>query len=112
MCDEVTVFDPENEATELRLSDPNVLFPRQDGTLATGRIAKHHAGELVLNGKCLGIIISGSNVFSPVLPLRPGTFELNVEDGAVKVIDATGRVVAQQPCGCVKLVIILLGCLT
>ena len=25
--DEVTAFDPENESTELRLSDPDVFFP-------------------------------------------------------------------------------------
>ena len=35
--DEVTAFDPDNEPRELRLSDPDVFFPRQRTVIATGR---------------------------------------------------------------------------
>ena len=50
--DEVTVFDPENEATELRLSDPDVLFLRQKTVMAVERsfMTAAGVGELVLDG--------------------------------------------------------------
>ena len=53
--DEVTVFDPENEATELRLSDPDVLFLRQKTVMAVERsfMTAAGVGELVLDGQCL-----------------------------------------------------------
>ena len=53
--DEVTVFDPENEATELRLSDPHVLLFRQKTVMAVNRSFPTAAGigEMVLDGQCL-----------------------------------------------------------
>ena len=78
------------------LPDVEVYFPKQDGTLANGRIAKRHVGALVVNHKCLEIrLIGGSGVPDTVLPLWPSTFELNVEDGEVAIVDAGGRVIAR-----------------
>ena len=53
--DEVTVFDRENEATEMRLSDPYVLLLRQNTEMAFERAFMTAAGvgELVLDGQCL-----------------------------------------------------------
>ena len=41
---EITAFDPKNEATELRLSDPEVLFLRQETVMASERIFLAAAG--------------------------------------------------------------------
>ena len=50
--DEVTAFDPENEATELRLSDPDVLFPRQETIMGFPTLMQALGmGELVLDGQ-------------------------------------------------------------
>lgn len=78
------------------LPDAQVYFPRQDGTLAAGRSSKRHIGELVLNGKCLGVSVS-SSFGVPEYPLLiwPSAFKLNVEDGAVEIVDAGGRVLAR-----------------
>ena len=53
--DEVTAFDPDNEPRELRLSDPDVFFPRQRTVIATFRdqMLAEGGGELVLDGQCL-----------------------------------------------------------
>ena len=50
--DEVTAFDPNNEPTELRLSDPDLIFPRQTTTIASRRqlLTAEGIGELVLEG--------------------------------------------------------------
>ena len=82
------------------LPDVEVYFPRQDGALATGQMAKRHVGDLVLNGRCLEIENAirdsdGSVIPVSVLLIWPSAFELNVEDGAVEIIDASGRVVAR-----------------
>ena len=78
------------------LPDVEVYFPKQDGTLTAGQVVKRRVGELALDGKCLGVrIIDGYGVPEHALLLWPSEFELNVQDGAVKVIDATGRVVAR-----------------
>ena len=82
------------------LPDVEIYFPIQDGTLATGRKHGSFTGELVLNGKCLGVddavrVSDGSEVLGPVLLIWPGTFELSTGDGAAKVLDSTGRVVAR-----------------
>ena len=79
------------------LPDVEVYFPKHDGTLATGRNAKPFVGELVLNWKCLGVsLIDSLGVPEYSLLLWPSDFELNVEDGAVEIIDATGHVVARM----------------
>ena len=79
------------------LPDVEVYFPKHDGTLTTGRNAKPFVGELVLNGKCLGVSLADSlGVPEYSLLLWPSDFELNVEDGAVEIIDATGHVVARM----------------
>ena len=78
------------------LPDVEVYFPKQDGTLVAGPRANRHVGELVLSGKCLGVRVGDrSSVPEPPLLLWPSSFELNVEDGAVEVIDPTGRTVAR-----------------
>jgi hypothetical protein len=78
------------------LPDVEIYFPRQDETLATGRRAKRHVGELVLNGKCLRVRVGDdSSVPQPVLLLWPSAFELNVDDGVAEIIDASRRVVAR-----------------
>ena len=53
------------------LSDVDIYFPNQDGTLATGRVYERVIGELVVNGKCLGLdnaihIRDGSDVLGSV----------------------------------------------
>ena len=79
------------------LPDVEVYFPKYDGTLTTGRNAKPFVGELVLKGKCLGVsLIDSLGVPEHSLLLWPNDFELNVEDGAVEIVDATGHVVARM----------------
>ena len=79
------------------LPDVEVYFPRQDEALERGQVVKLYVGELVLNGKCLGVRVSdGSIGHEPALLVWPRAFELNVEDGAVEVIDANGRVAARM----------------
>ena len=53
--EEVAVFDPKNEATELRLSDLDVLFFRQKSEISanSGFMDAAGTGELVLDGQCL-----------------------------------------------------------
>ena len=53
--DEVSAFDPSNEATELRLSNPDVVFFRQRTTVARHQTLMTAAGvgELILDGQCL-----------------------------------------------------------
>ena len=82
------------------LPDVEVYFPRQDGTLAAGRRYSRFIGELVVNGKCLGVdnairVSDGSDIHGPVLLIWPSTFELSVADGAAEILDSTGRVVAR-----------------
>ena len=57
---------------------------------------KRHAGELALDGKCLVLrnILDGG-VPEHALLLWPEDYDLNVEDGAVEVLDTTGRIVAR-----------------
>ena len=53
--DEVSVFDPGSEATELRLSDPDVVFFRERTFVARHQALLETAGvgELILDGQCL-----------------------------------------------------------
>ncbi len=78
------------------LPDVEVYFPRQDEALEKGQVAKLYVGELVLDGKCLGVRVGdGSMGPEPALLVWPRAFELNVEDGAVEVTGADGRVAAR-----------------
>ena len=88
--DEVTVFDPEKEATELRLSDPDVLLLRHKTVVSINRVFRLAAGvgELVLDGQCLRL--SGGSTI-----LWPAGFTPNVEDGVVHVRNGAGRTIAK-----------------
>ena len=54
---DVSVFDPRDEATEIRLPDPEVLFLRQETVMSAERVflAAAGVGELVVDGPCLRI---------------------------------------------------------
>ena len=88
--DEVTVFDPENEPTELRLSDPAVFFPRQRTIIATSRAQKlaEGGGELVVDGPCLRLKDGPTIIW-------PAGFTPHVERGVVQVRNGAGVVIAQ-----------------
>ena len=51
----MTAFDPVSEATELRLSDPDVVYFRERTVMAEYRTLMQAAGaeELILDGQCL-----------------------------------------------------------
>ena len=82
------------------LPDVEVYFPRQDGTLAIDRRANRFMGELVVNGKCLGVdnvvrMSNGSEVLGSVFLIWPSNFELMVEDGAIEIVSYEGHVAAR-----------------
>ena len=89
--DEVTVFDPWNEATELRLSDPDVLFLRQKTVGASVQVLQTAAGvgELVLDGRCLRLKGSSTTI------IWPAGFAPHVEGGVVQVRNGAGRIIAR-----------------
>ena len=91
--DEVTVFDPGNEATELRLSDPDILFLRQRTVMVAERsfMTAGGVGELVLDGQCLRL--RGEYNISTII--WPAGFTPHVQDGVVQVRNGAGRVIAQ-----------------
>ena len=91
--DEVTVFDPENEATELRLPDPDVVLIRQKTVMMTGRTSPTAAGtgELVLGGPCLRL----KSEYSISTIIWPAGFTPHVQDGVVQVRNGAGQVMAQ-----------------
>ena len=84
----VTVFDPKNEVTELRLSNPDVLFLRQETVMAAERTFLTAAGygELVLDGPCLRL-----NGRSPIV--WPPGFTPHAEDGVVQVRNGAGQTI-------------------
>ena len=87
--DEVTVFDPKNEATELRLSDPDVLFLR--GRIVMGfpsLMAAEGIGELLLDGQCLRLGDSSTTI------IWPAGFTPHSNRGVVHVRNGAGRVIA------------------
>ena len=86
--DEVTAFDPKSEATELRLSDPDVLFPRQKTVIASGLelMTAEGIGELVLDGRCLRL---GGNTI-----VWPAGFTPHSHRDVVHVRNGAGRVIA------------------
>ena len=88
--DEVTAFDPENELGELRLSDPDVFFPRQRTVIATFRdqMLAEGGGELVLDGQCLRL--NGRTTV-----IWPAGFKPHVHQGVVQVRNGAGQVIAQ-----------------
>ena len=87
--DEVTVFDPKNEATELRLSDPDVLFLRGKTVMGFPSLMQALGiGELVLDGQCLRL---GDSPFTIVWPAG---FTPHVHRGVVQVRNGAGRVIA------------------
>ena len=88
--DEVTSFNPNNERTELRLSDPDVLFLRQKTVLTNARelLTALGIGELALNGHCLGLK-GGETV------IWPAGFTPHVHNGVVQVRNGAGRLVAR-----------------
>lgn len=82
------------------LPDVDVYFLKQDGALEAGLNAKQFTGKLTLDGKCLAVDDAireedGSVVRGSPLLFWPQDYELNVQDGAVEVIDADGRVAAR-----------------
>ena len=88
--DEVTAFDPDNEPRELRLSDPDVFFPRQRTVIATGReqLTAGGGGELVQDGQCLRL--NGRTTV-----IWPAGFKPHVHQGVVQVRNGAGQVIAQ-----------------
>ena len=88
--DEVTAFDPKNEVTELRLSDPDVLFLRQETVLASTRELMTAAGigEPVLDSQCLRLGDSSITI------IWPAGFTPHVHRGVVHVRNGAGRVIA------------------
>ena len=87
--DEVTVFDPKNEATELRLSDPDVLFLRQKTVMGFPSLPQALGmGELVLDGQCLRLGDSSTTI------IWPAGFTLHSDRGVVHVRNGSGRVIA------------------
>ena len=86
--DEVTVFDPKNEATELRLSDPDVLFLRKKTVMGFPSLLEAEGiGELVLDGQCLRLDDSNTIVW-------PAGFTPHIDQGVVQVRNGAGRVIA------------------
>ena len=92
--DEVTVFDPDNEPTELRLSDPDLLFPRQRTIIATGRsqMVAEGVGELVLDGNCLRLARGDGHGYTIIWPAG---FTPHVDQGMVQVRNGAGRTIAK-----------------
>ena len=88
--DEVTAFDPKNEVTELRLSDPDVLFLRQETVIASRLplMAAAGIGELVLDSQCLRLGDSSTTI------IWPAGFTPHVHRGVVHVRNGAGRVIA------------------
>ena len=78
------------------LPDVEVYSPQWDEAIKMGQVVKPHTGELALDGKCLVLrkILEG-NVPNDALLFWPESYGLNVVDGAVEILDATGRVVAR-----------------
>ena len=92
--DEVTAFDPNNEPTELRLSDPDLIFPRQTTTIASRRqlLTAAGIGELVLDGNCL--LLGGGDGHGYTI-IWPAGFTPHVEQGVVQVRNGAGRTIAK-----------------
>ena len=92
--DELSAFDANNEPTELRLSNPDVLFPRQRTIIASirTRFNGKGIGELVLEGRCLRLKSGDRPSYLIIWP--PG-FTPHVHNGVVQVRNGGGRIIAQ-----------------
>ena len=94
--DEVTVFDLGSEATELRLSEPDVVFFRERTVIARHQALMQAAGvgELILDGPCLRLRDSSPREYWPTI-IWPAGFTPHVDEGVVEIRNGAGRVVAQ-----------------
>ena len=90
MGEEVAVFDPKNEAAELRLSDLDVLFFRQKTEISVNSELMDAAGtgELVLDGQFL-------RPNGGAMILWPAGFTRHAEGGVVHVRNGSGRSIAK-----------------
>ena len=86
----VTVFDPKNEVTELRLQSPEVLLLRQETVMAAEMVLLTAGGfgELVLEGPCLRLNGRTTVVWPP-------GFAPHVEDGVVQIRNGAGQTIAR-----------------
>ena len=86
--DEVSVFDPKNEATELRLSEPEVVLLRRETVMGFPALPLALGiGELVLEDQCLSLDGLTTIVW-------PAGFTPHVHQEAVQVRNGAGRVIA------------------
>lgn len=94
--DEVSVFDPASEATELRLTDPDVVFFRERTVIARHQTLMQAAGvgELILDGQCLRLKDSSPKPYWPTI-IWPAGFTPHINEGVVEIRNGAGRVVAQ-----------------
>ena len=94
--DEVSTFDPTSEATELRLSDPDVVFFRAKTTISRHRVlmAAAGVGELILDGHCLRLKNSPTRSHWPTI-IWPAGFTPHVHKGVVHIRNGAGRVIAE-----------------
>ena len=94
--DEVSAFDPGSEATELRLSDPDVVFFRERTVVARYQTLMTAAGvgELILDGQCLRLKDGSPREYWPTI-IWPAGFTPHVNHGVVEIRNGAGRVVAQ-----------------
>ena len=94
--DEVSAFDPGSEATELRLSEPDVVFFRQRTTVARYQTMMMAAGvgELILDGQCLRLKDGSPREYWPTI-IWPAGFTPHVNEGVVEIRNGAGRVMAQ-----------------
>ena len=94
--DEVSAFDPGSEATELRLSEPDVVFFRERTVVARNQPLMMAAGvgELILDGQCLRLKDSSPREHWPTI-IWPAGFTPHVNEGVVEIRNGAGRVVAQ-----------------
>ena len=89
--DEVSAFDPNNEPTELGLSDPDILFLRQRTVIASSRelLTAAGIGELILDGQCLRLKGSTTTI------VWPAGFTPHAHNDLVHVRNGAGRIIAQ-----------------
>ena len=94
--DEVSAFDPGSEATELRLSDPDVVFLRERTMISRHRALMTAAGvgELILDGQCLRLKNSTNKSHWPTI-IWPAGFTPHVHQGVVQIRNGAGRVIAE-----------------
>ncbi len=94
--DEVTAFNPGSEDTELRLSDPDVVFLRERTVVARNQtlLTAAGVGELVLDGQCLRLKDNSPRQYWPTI-IWPAGFTPHFNEGVIEIRNGAGRVVAQ-----------------